>query len=115
MISKEEAQKIAKKYIIWNIGNLPGVGEPYYSKLLDKDVWVVPITLRTKELSLDSIEKIIIDSKTGEMIKAPVKGELKKIIELCKKIEIKFPRGIDAKTKSSLRKSMLEAALKSVV
>jgi len=103
MLDKKDARRIARKHILWNIGNVPGVDKPFFGEYFGRNVWYVPIVIKTKELDLEDIDRIVLDSNSGEVIRAPTKEELQKKIDLLKSIKLVLPDELVSAKKEVLR------------
>ena len=81
MITKEEAYEKSDRYLIENIGNLVGPGEPIFDSKIG--VWVVPIFHMSK-IAVFSVGEIVIDNE-GNILYAPTDKDIDNVFE--KKLE----------------------------
>lgn len=81
MITKEEAYEKSDRYLIENIGNLVGPGEPIFDNKIG--VWIVPIFHMSK-IAVFPVGEIIIDNE-GNILYAPADKDIDNALE--KKLE----------------------------
>lgn len=84
MIEKTKARKKARSYLIENIGNMVGPGEPILNK--KENTWEIPIIYQSYSKEI-KIGKLILD-KEGGVESVPSKNELLKNLEKAKSIYI---------------------------
>jgi hypothetical protein len=77
MISKEEIYEIADKYLIFNVGNLVGPGEPVFDNKIN--VWVVPI-FHISKVAKFPLGEMVLDSK-GNILYVPTTEQLEEVGE----------------------------------
>ncbi|MBI2542633.1 MAG: hypothetical protein HYW24_00385 [Candidatus Aenigmarchaeota archaeon] len=77
MITKEEAYEQADRYLIENIGNLIGPGEPIFDSKVG--IWIVPVFHMSK-VAVFPIGEMVIDSD-GNILYAPTGKDIEEMFE----------------------------------
>jgi len=77
MITKEEVYEKADKYLIKNIGNLVGPGEPVFDAKVN--VWIVPVFHMSK-VAVFPVDEIVVDND-GNILYAPTSKNIDDIFE----------------------------------